>query len=114
MNKFRYAGPYFLIKGKIYSLKEDINKLKEVGGFKNHPSSHMEFFDSLSGGHGIHYGRYPRGRVIYHVPSDSFYLYGDKEIISKNELIEEIKKIYNLSNSVVLIRSDEHYVHDDF
>ena len=105
-----YVGPLFYIDGKLYSLKISLDKGEDNGLFVNHPTSHFEFFNQIRPGDD--YGHYPRGRVIYSKKNNQFYLYLDKTLVYNKALIKKITKEYNLTNSNVLIKTDEHYTHD--
>ena len=105
-----YVGPFFFINGKLYSLKISVDKGEDNGLFINHPTSHFEFFKQIKPGDD--YGHYSRGRVIYSKKNNQFYLYLDKSLVDNNALINETIKEYNLTNSDVLIKLDEHYTHD--
>ena len=105
-----HVGPFFYIDEKLYSLKISLDKGEDNGLFINHPTSHFEFFNKINPGDD--YGHYPRGRVIYSKKNNHFYLYLDKTLVHNKALIKEIIKEYNLNNSNVLIKMDEHYAHD--
>lgn len=108
----QYVGPFFYIEGKFKYLKMDINDGKFDEQFINHPSSHFDFFNSFNLDDSIDYGFYPRGRVIFNNFTNEFYIYVDNVLFNKKELIEEIKRIYNLTGSNNIVMKDSHYKHD--
>ena len=107
----QYVGPFFHIEGKFKYLKMDINDGKLDEQFINHPSSHFDFFNSFNLDDSIDYGFYPRGRVIFNNFTNEFYIYVDNLLFNKKELIEEIKRIYNLTGSNNIVLKDDHYIH---
>lgn len=109
----QYVGPFFYIDGEIKSLKMDITEWKISDEFINHPMSHFDFFNQINFDPLLDYGNFPRGRVIYNNKTNEFYLYINKELFEKKEIIEKIKKIYNLTGNNVRILKDEHYTHDN-
>ena len=108
----QYVGPFFYIEGKFKYLKMDINDGKFDEQFINHPSSHFDFFNSFNSDDTIDYGFYPRGRVIFNNFTNEFYIYVDNVLFNKKELIEEIKRIYNLTGNNNIVMKDSHYKHD--
>ena len=107
------VGPFFLISGKIYSLKISILEGEQTGDFVNHPKSHFDFFKEIPHGPYDDYENYPRGRVVYNKIKNVFYIYADKIITSNEQVIDCIKKDYNLENERVIVRRDSHYTHDN-
>lgn len=108
----QYVGPFFYINGEIKALTMDYTKGKFNEGFINHSTSHFDFFNQINTDPILDYGNFPRGRVIFNNNTSEFYIYLDKEFFDKKEVIENIKKIYNLTSSNVLLKKDEHYEHD--
>lgn len=109
----KYVGPFFLISGKLYSLKISIVDGENTGVFVNHPKSHFDFFKEIPHESYDDYGNYPRGRVVYNKLKNVFYIYADKTIVSNESTIKNIKKDYSLENERVIVRRDSHYTHDN-
>ena len=108
----KFVGPFFYIDGKVVALKIDIDKGEKMGDFINHSKSHIDFFNEIKTDPLDDYGHYPRGRVIYNSKTRQFYVYMDRTIIHKKEVIKELLKIYNLDKGTV-IKADNHYTHDN-
>ena len=108
----QYVGPFFYIDGKFKCLKMDVTDGIFGEDFINHPSSHFEFFNSFNTDDSLDYGNYPRGRVVFNNRTNEFYIYVDKSLYDKIELIDEIKKIYNLTGYNNIVKKDSHYRSD--
>lgn len=107
----QYVGPFFYINGAIKSAKTDVIKGNINDDFINCPISHFDYFQTL--GIDDDYGHYPRGRVIYNNKTNEFIIYLDKSLINKKEVIEQIMYLYRLKNQNTLVKTDEHYGHDN-
>ena len=108
----KFVGPFFYIDGKLVALKIDIDEGEKTGDFINHPKSHFDFFNEIKIDPLDDYGHYPRGRVVYNSKTRQFYVYVDRTIIHKKEVIKELLKIYNLDKGAV-IKADSHYTHNN-
>ena len=109
----QWVGPFFYINNKIYELKADITEGKFDDAFINHPESHFDFFYQYLYHLGDDYGEFPRGRVIYNNQINEFYIYIDKSLVNKKEIINRVRTLYNLTSDNVVVKCDEHYKHDD-
>ena len=107
----QYVGPFFYINGAIKAAKTDVIKGNINDDFINGPISHFDYFQTL--GIDDDYGHYPRGRVIYNNKTNEFIIYLDKSLINKKEVIEQIMYLYRLKNQNTLVKTDEHYAHDN-
>ena len=110
----QYVGPFFYINGEIKALTIDLTDGKFDEEFINHKASHFEFFNRFNIDPELDYGNFPRGRVIFNNKTNQFYLYVDKDLIDKKEIIKEIKKLYNFTSDNIVIKVDSHYSHDSF
>jgi len=110
----QYVGPFFYIDGEFKYLKMDITDGDFGERFINHSISHFDFFNSFNIDDSIDYGCYPRGRVIFNNSTNEFYIYVDRYLYDKKELIDEIKKIYNLTGYNNIVKKDSHYTHSGF
>ena len=108
----KFVGPFFYMNSKVVALKIDIDEGEKTGDFINHPKSHFDFFNEIKIDPLDDYGHYPRGRVVYNSKTRQFYVYVDRTIIHKKEVIKELLKIYNLDKDNVIIKRDLHYGHD--
>lgn len=107
----QYVGPFFYIDGKIKGLRIDITDANINDHFINSPVSHFDYFNFL--GIDDDYGHYPRGRVIYDNSSNEFIVYIDKSLIKNKEVIDMVMARYNLCSYNTVIKTDEHYTHDN-
>ena len=110
----QYVGPFFYIDGEFKYLKMDITDGDFGESFINHPTSHFDFFNFFNIDDSVDYGNYPRGRVIFNNSTNEFYIYVDRYLYDKKELIDEIKKIYNLTGYNNIVKKDSHYTHSGF
>lgn len=110
------VGLFFYIKGRLFCEGIPITEVSEQTGFKNIDLGHMEYFDDivelfpeLELLSEDDYGEFPRGRVVYSVSKDIFYVYMDKCLLNQNEIKINLKNEFNLNNSTVEFLYDEHY-----
>jgi len=54
------------------------------------------------------YETFPRGRVVLHVPANTFWIYADRRLQTPTS-IAEIKSALGLADETCLIKSDDHY-----
>lgn len=54
------------------------------------------------------YEEYPRGRVVYHLPTDTFWIYADARIQNRSR-INAITMVFGLLNRNCVVKSDTHY-----
>ena len=106
----QYVGPFFVIDGKVKALRTNINDGDINGDFVNSPVSHFQFANFL---HLEDYGHYPRGRVIYNNKTNEFYVYIDKSLLNNKEILEQVQTKFWLICFNTVVKSDEHYTHDD-
>ncbi len=107
----QYVGPFFITGKKIKALKTNIVEGNINEPFINSPVSHFDFFQFL--GFKGDYGNYPRGRVIYNNNTNEFYLYIDSMYINNEEVIDQVMLTFNLCSYNTIVKTDEHYTHDN-
>lgn len=54
------------------------------------------------------YEDFPRGRVVFHVPSNAFWIYADRRL-QRPVTIANIKAAFWLAGETWLVKSDDHY-----
>lgn len=54
------------------------------------------------------YETFPRGRVVFHRPDASFWIYADRRL-QHARVIAEIKRAFGLEASRCIVKSDAHY-----
>ncbi len=95
---------FFVVNGKflIHSCKKEAGE--KYGNFINYPESHMEIWDKYYyKKYHVDFDYFPRGRVVYNIEADKYYLYHDKCIKDVSSLIPLEDK------GKVEIREDFHY-----
>lgn len=121
------VGIYWLVSDRDGGsrLLTDSTRLAEAepyGDHLTHPRGHYEVWESwkslnpaqrsgLSIPNAVLHGEYeafPRGRVVYFVPSDTFTIYADRRL-QKPRVVSEIKFCFGLESARVRVLSDEHY-----
>lgn len=65
---------------------------EKYGDFLNYPESHMEVWEkNYAKKYGVDFDFFPRGRVVYNLKEDCYYIYHDRCITD----ISEILKLYD-------------------
>jgi hypothetical protein len=54
------------------------------------------------------YDQWPRGRIVYEMPTRRFVLYADRRL-QKPNIIEALKAAFGLNDAEIVVRSDAHY-----
>lgn len=68
------------------------NEAEKYGDFLNYPDSHMEIWDKYYyKKYKVDFDYYPRGRVVYNLKEDTYYIYHDKCIKDLNKILEYYK-----------------------
>lgn len=107
----QYVGPFFIFGDEIKGLRIDLTEGNIKDDFIDSPVSHFDYLDFL--GIDDDYGHHPRGRVIYNSKTNEFYLYIDKDYQTNKEILDLVKKRFNLNDYNTVVRVDEQYTHDD-
>ena len=83
-----------------------------AGTFKNGNSEHMSFWRNLKRAglvdQHMEYDQIPRGRVVYVIPDDRYYIWLDK-CIKKEKIIDQIVKEFNIPLKKYTVGEDAHY-----
>jgi hypothetical protein len=81
--------------------------------FKTHPHGHVEYWPCLATRLNIlrplSYDYYPRGRVNCAKMEQRYFLYLDRCLMKRPEIVRSIKESMSLSDQEVEIMTDEHY-----
>lgn len=99
-----------------------IDAAEDYGDFKTYDGAHYEFWEALraSGPAAIkarglpglvayhEYEDFPRGRIVYDVPSEMFTIYIDQKLNDRQHL-EQIKDAFGLENASCEVLFDHHY-----
>ena len=83
---------FFYVKEKFLISKCRDAEAEKYGDFLNYPESHMEvwnkkYYDKYH----VDFDFFPRGRVVYNVKEDCYYIYHDKCIKDLSKILEEYK-----------------------
>ena len=117
--KLPYVGIIYCVNGELLIDSTPLNEAEKTVDFIDHPRAHNEFWEalqevSISEGimHGIterDYDYYPRGRVLYSINEEQFFVYLDRCLIDRKDLIEKIVKHMNLPDGRYKVMPDFHY-----
>ena len=108
----KYVGPFFIIDDEIKTDLVSIEKGDNDGSFINNPKGHIAFFDEIKEDEFDDYGHYIRGRVLYEISKNTFYLYSERSIVKDDKWVDEIKEKFNIKNEKVISKADIQYTHD--
>ena len=101
-----------IIKNKLVSITENLDIGESYGDFIVSSYDHYTYWEVLREKHAqlanVEYEFYPRGRVSYHKPSKTFYVYIDKNI-NTYEIKTDIIDMLNLKNMKTKFMFDAHY-----
>ncbi|MDD4832878.1 MAG: MBL fold metallo-hydrolase [Clostridia bacterium] len=108
------TGIFWVIEEKIIFKKHyvETNGFPQIKNWLDYPLSHYtvwyKFYSKFYPN--ADFATFPRGRIIYKINQNKFFLYADKCI--KTDKIIEIIKLFNLENENYEIKTDEHYMCD--
>lgn len=95
---------FFVINNKFLIHKCKDEEAEKYGDFLNYPESHMEIWDKLyAKKYGVDFDYFPRGRVVYNIKEDCYYIYHDKCIKDLSLILQEF------TDKKYKICSDFHY-----
>lgn len=108
------VGIIYYIKGALLIEGTPISEAESVGDYVNEPLTHDKYWSILVKKvypelRHLEYFYYPRGRVVYNKKSKEFYIYLDKLLINRVNLVKRIKEELNLVGQKVKINADPHY-----
>ena len=95
---------FFVIKDQFLIHKCENEIAEKYGDFLNFPESHMEIWEKFyQKKYGVDFDFFPRGRVVYNIKEDCYYIYHDKCIKDLMPILKEYK------NQNYKICEDYHY-----
>lgn len=95
---------FFKVNNKFLIHKCENKDAEKYGDFLNYPKSHFEIWKKYyESKYYVDFDYFPRGRVVYNIKEDCYYIYHDKCIIDLSEIIKEY------SNTNYKICLDFHY-----
>ncbi len=99
------VGLFFVVNNKVLLHKCELSEAEKYGDFLNYPESHMQIWDKLYyKKYKVDFDYFPRGRIIYNIKDETYYIYYDKCI---EENIKELNIIPQNENYKLL--RDFHY-----
>lgn len=99
------VGIFFVVNNQVLLHTCKLAEAEKYGDFLNYPKSHMEIWDMYYyKKYGVDFDYYPRGRIIYNLKEEIYYIYYDECL--KND----IKNLGIIpQNSNVKLLKDFHY-----
>ena len=107
--------------GQVFPMHSvPLTEAEAYGDCLTDPCGHFEVWDGWrrgatrsaipvpSGMKTSEYEDHPRGRIVFHQPDETFWLYADRRL-HRAEVILEIKKFFGITNLTCVVRSDAHY-----
>lgn len=95
---------FFKVKDKFLVHKCENDEAEKYGDFLNYPESHMEVWDKhYYSKYRVDFDYFPRGRVVYNLKENCYYIYHDKCIEDLSEILEDY------TNENYKICTDFHY-----
>jgi len=111
--------------GKLPVLVTDCTSLAEAeayGEFLTHPRGHYDVWEKWQslGSEGLkrdglppevawyEYEQLPRGRVVFHVPTETFIIYADS-LLHDPMTVARITTLFTLTTSTFIVKTDQHY-----
>ena len=106
------VGIMWLVGGKLIFDATPLSEAEMYGDHLTHPRSHIAVWAQLQklGAAPLEseYEEYPRGRVMYHPALEEFTILADRCILSRKDLIAQIKKELQLPKNTKT-GTDPHY-----
>ena len=79
------------------------NEAEKYGDFLNYPDSHMEIWDKYYyKKYKVDFDYYPRGRVVYNLSEDTYYIYHDICIKDLNKILDYHNNAHHLTIYILL------------
>lgn len=95
---------FFKVNNEFLIHKSENGQADKYGDFLNYPKSHMEIWDEFYyDKYHVDFDFFPRGRVVYNLKEDCYYIYHDKCITDLSEILNDYE------NGKYKICTDYHY-----
>jgi hypothetical protein len=115
-------GIFWRVAGVLVIDRSTLDEGEPYGDCITHPAGHYErwenwralgaqrlralgFPDRIAS---TEYDEWPRGRIVYEMPSKRFVLYTDRRL-QKPEVIDALKRAFGLHHAELKVMSDSHY-----
>lgn len=104
---------FWLFRQKLIIDATRLFAAEKYGDCLTHPGSHIKYWTSLQRRgvvpKEIEYEEQPRGRVVYHTPTNRFTLYADQCVLDRPEFIQWILTQMHLPAGITDLSKDLHY-----
>ena len=98
------VGLFFYIHGNFCLHRCSTDQAEQFGDFLCYPKSHYKIWEQFyAERYGVDFDYFPRGRIVYRKPDDTWIIYYDPCIPH----IEDLKDYFTSGN--VIFEWDEHY-----
>ncbi len=91
------VGLFFVVKNQLLLHSCELSQAEKYGDFLNYPESHMEIWDKFyQKKYKVDFDYFPRGRIIYNLKEETYYIYYDKcleDSIKNLNIIPKDKKV---------------------
>jgi hypothetical protein len=108
--------------GVLVTDRTPLTEAEPYGDFLTHPAGHFEVWEDWRrlGVLGLRrrrlppaiasteYETFPRGRIVFHGPTQTFWIYADGRL-QVPAVIKEIKAAFGLNDANSVVKSDSHY-----
>lgn len=95
---------FFKVNNEFFIHKCENEQADKYGDFLNYPKSHMEIWNEFYyGKYNVDFDFFPRGRVVYNVKENCYYIYHDKCITVLTEILKDYE------NEKYKMCTDYHY-----
>lgn len=98
------VGLFFVVNNKLLLHSCSLEKAEKYGDFLNFPESHMQIWDKFYyNKYKVDFDYFPRGRIIYNIKENTYYIYYDKclensiremNLIKQNENVKYLRDIH--------------------
>jgi hypothetical protein len=113
-----HVGLFFYVEDELVMLSSPISEGENDGDFINDPRGHSDCWEALRtepqnsivyNNRTKSYDFYPRGRCLYRSNDDRYLLYVDRCILTKPDVIDEIKRVLSLPLGKTDVKLDRQY-----
>lgn len=95
---------FFKVNDKFLIYKCENEDAEKYGDFLNYPKSHFEVWEkNYYSKYRVDFDYFPRGRVVYNLKDECYYIYHDKCITDLTEILKDYE------NKNYKVRLDFHY-----
>ena len=105
-------GIFWVVGGRLLLDSTPLSESELNGNYRNYPQSHIDVWEAWRASRKVppesEYEEFPRGRIVYDIGAATFTLLADRCILSRKDLIEEIKRELHLPRKITL-GTDFHY-----